>query len=447
MNNSVLAVMKSRFPGFVARKYPDFEKFMSAYFDFLEQDGEVINYLTNFMDNNDTSNEQALYWDNILSDLGWALGVELKIEKRVFILFLRDYYTSRGSFNSLKFLFKIIFDDEPEVDYPRDDLLMTSNSKYVGKIIMFVKDDNLGANELRKLQQAAQDFSLMGEGILSKSKMLIDSVVLNLGFLKLTISATDEFVSGESIKLIGPDFEFITENVPCLDLNPIGSIIPIEDGESVHVTGALYNGVITVNGVADGKIDSIEISDGGSGYSVGEVISANESCGFFARVAEVDVNGKINKIKVTNHGYGLKYIPSIYVRNSNGVGAVLEAISSTIGRPRRLNMIEPIIAGTQFIAGEVQFDDMIFDAKLNPIFISNSEWKNDNHIVGNNAVLIDSYYYQQFSYRVISETPMAEYEHIVKNEVHPTGYVLFSKLKLNNKDNIILNISDKVEFK
>lgn len=165
MNNSVLAVMKSRFPGFVARKYPDFEKFMSAYFDFLEQDGEVINYLTNFMDNNDTSNEQALYWDNILSDLGWALDVELKIEKRVFILFLRDYYTSRGSFNSLKFLFKIIFDDEPEVDYPRDDLLMTSNSKYVGKIIMFVKDDNLGANELRKLQQAAQDFSLMGEGL------------------------------------------------------------------------------------------------------------------------------------------------------------------------------------------------------------------------------------------------------------------------------------------
>ena len=126
MSNALTAVFNERFPSFVKRDYKTFESFMIDYFDYLQQDGHSVDYMQNYLKNFDTSNESSEYWDKILADLGYRLGLNITIEKRQFVTFLRDYYASRGSYNGIYFLFKLLYNEEPTISYPRDDMLVTS---------------------------------------------------------------------------------------------------------------------------------------------------------------------------------------------------------------------------------------------------------------------------------------------------------------------------------
>lgn len=444
MNNSILAVIKSRFPGFVGRRYPMFEKFMIDYFSFLETDGEVINYINNFLDNTDSANEAALYWDKILADLGWTLDVDITIDKRVFVLLIRDYYASRGTLSSLKFLFKLIFGKRAYVSYPRDELFIVSKSNYFNQTIMYVNASSISNNILRKIQNSADVFGLYGEGVLSKSKMIIDNATMNLGYLKLSVSSSDVFIPGESIKISGEDFHVIAENIPVLDIVPVSSVKPCSIGDEVIIPDALYHGKVTVSKLGRGIVDSVIVKNGGTGYKDKETILSTESNGFYGKI--VTKAGVVDSVSVMHHGYGMKQLPSIYAL-SDGVDAEFEAVSTTIGQPKGLTIYEPVLVSTSYNVGERDYGNIKCNVSLAAMFTTVSTWRNDNHILEQNCIIIDSYYYQQFSYKIESDVARPEYEHIVKGEVHPAGYVMFSKLKLNNHNTIKIKSSHKVTIK
>lgn len=62
---------------------------------------------------------------------------------------------------------------------------------------------------------------------------------------------------------------------------------------------------------------------------------------------------------------------------------------------------------------------------------SEGAWRDDRGSL-NSGRLQDSYYYQQFSYDVLSELPIDTYERVVRDTVHPAGYALFGTV--NSRD-------------
>jgi hypothetical protein len=62
------------------------------------------------------------------------------------------------------------------------------------------------------------------------------------------------------------------------------------------------------------------------------------------------------------------------------------------------------------------------------------------------AVVQDSKKYQWFSYEISSALPRVDYETFVKDIIHPSGFIMFSKLDMNDSVETVLDVSEP-EFK
>lgn len=78
---------------------------------------------------------------------------------------------------------------------------------------------------------------------------------------------------------------------------------------------------------AAGLVSEVAITNPGSGYSVGDAISASggSGSGFAGEVSEVDGDGKITAVTITNPGSGYTSTPTLSVTSDGGTGATLTA--------------------------------------------------------------------------------------------------------------------------
>ena len=74
--------------------------------------------------------------------------------------------------------------------------------------------------------------------------------------------------------------------------------------------------------------------------------------------------------------------------------------------------------------------------------IGSGYWSDTQSFLDDLMVLQDDYYYQIYSYEIISELMLNIYESVVKNLAHPVGYALFGKYAVRRE----LSISGKFSF-
>lgn len=429
--SKIAPIIRQKLPSFVTSLYPEFTEFVMSYFDSLEHDGRVINEITNFIDNTDSTNESAKYWDKILADLSWHLNTDFKVDKRLFVTFVRHYYMSRGTAKSIEFLFKLLYNTKPKIIYPRDKLLIPSNSEYTSNTTMYLKN-TASMSLLRRMQELAQNFGLVGTGITSGSLMIVDNVDLLEGKIRLFISTSDTFTPHESIELSGSNFKHIFENVPVFDIIPVKAKNPVTE-----YNFNVGNIPLSITSIDNGYIKDYVIKNAGSGYVVGDYIVDIYNSGVYAEVTEVSDNGSIEKIKIFSTGTPSSKPHTLNIISTTGVGAVIESVSDDkLGRPLQVSSTSPIFK-------EFEHNNIEFKFTKNAVHNSPKYWKNDNHILESNAVIIDSNFYHNYSYQIESNISRSEYEHIVQENEHPPGYVLFSKLKIELKDKLKGDVMNK----
>lgn len=421
----ITPIIKSRLPSFLEKLYPQFTDFITAYFEQLESDGQVINEITRFINNTDSTIENAKYWDKILADISWGLKEEFTVDKRLFILFVRHYYMSRGTAKSVEFLFKLFYNDHPKITYPRDKLLMLSNTEYRNTVTMYLKN-NVEANILRRMQELSQNFGLVGRGVTSGGSLIVDNVDIMNGYIRLFISTSNDFLPHETIELTGENFQHIFENVPVYSIDPISSNEPISE-----FNFTVNNIPFAITLLNLGKVIGVQIADGGLDYRVGDYFTDVEGVGIYGEVIEVDNKGTITRVQLTSTGIDTAKVPEIHLYTSTGRRAILNAIvDDKVGRPLKVVNHAPIFE-------EFTHNNITFKFTKKAFYESPKRWLNDNHIVESNAILLDSYYWHQFAYQIESGIARPEYEHFVKENEHPPGYSFFSQLDLEIKDAIV----------
>ena len=139
----------SQFPGFIREEGPNFVAFLKAYYEYMEQSGNVVEATRRIPDIQDIDRTVDDFIEYFRREFMINIPKNVLANKRLLAKHIREFYRSRGSQESYKFLFRAIFDKEIEFYYPGDDILRASDGRWVKEVVLRVaKPFNIDPNYL-----------------------------------------------------------------------------------------------------------------------------------------------------------------------------------------------------------------------------------------------------------------------------------------------------------
>ena len=217
------------------------------------------------------------------------------IAKRKLIKNIKDMYTAKGTRDGHKLFFRILFDEEATLIYPRDNMLRVSDGSWsTDKVIRIIET---GTSDFTKAIGQTVTGSTSGATALISTVIKFREGADLIAEINLDAnSVVGTFTAGE----------LVTTTDTTLDLEISGVVKGIVVGSDVTLGGAYYTtgDTVTVTGgsgnnaatarvesAGAGSIDEIVIENAGTGYSVGEelrfTLTNTEGTDVRARIAVV----------------------------------------------------------------------------------------------------------------------------------------------------------------
>ena len=247
------------------------------------------------------------------------------VSKRNLVKNIRDLYRAKGTRRGHELFFRLLFGETPELFYPRDNVLKISAGEWTT------------ATVLRIVGTQGNPTNLTGQTI-------TQTVDTDLGTEAAT--ATIETV-----------LQFQEGAVTVSEL-----VLNVDSIDGTFVSGAEVTGVD--NTAADqaiaGTVQSIiidaSVTDGGSFYTTGDVVTATSLTGEKGEITIVDVSpGSVEEVAIDNPGSGYSVGQDLFFNNANTEGTGASAKITCVG-----GAIAPE-AGDIAEYGMVEFDHIVFE--------------------------------------------------------------------------------------
>ena len=117
-------------PEFVNTNYPELVEFIKVYCLYLERENKSGFYLNQL----DHQRDIDMIEEELLTELQNEIGVPIprtfSADPRIFYRHLVEFYKSRGTPESIQAFFKLIYGDEVEIYFPKEDMLIPSDGKW-----------------------------------------------------------------------------------------------------------------------------------------------------------------------------------------------------------------------------------------------------------------------------------------------------------------------------
>jgi len=136
---TISALVQTQLPDFINGNHPQFKRFIELYYSWLEQNapagisntaGNTIYHamqIGDYRDIDETPDEFIRYFkDELLPHFPENPSLDIK----KILKSAREYYNKKGSEESLKWLFKALYDTDLEVNYPKEQILIASDGKW-----------------------------------------------------------------------------------------------------------------------------------------------------------------------------------------------------------------------------------------------------------------------------------------------------------------------------
>ena len=201
------------------------------------------------------------------------------LSKRKLIKSIKDLYSAKGTEKGHKLFFRMLFDDEAELFYPRDNMLRVSESTWSENSFMRVIE-NTGSNftelENQTITGQSSGASILIEKVTKFTESGTQFAQLQVSLDSLSGTFTiGETVNGASsisdVSMSGTVQELLTGAT----ITSGGQYYEIND--TVSVSGGNGQGQLIVKDIGSGSIDEIVIDDVVSGYVVGDSVVFNNS--------------------------------------------------------------------------------------------------------------------------------------------------------------------------
>lgn len=438
-DNNLHLLFKRQVPEYVKSTYPLFVEFLKAYQEFLQQ--TQSQELEKFRDIDTVTDE---FVERFKAELAYNIPLDDLQDKRMFLKNLREFYLSRGSEASYKFIFKTFFGKDVEISYPSKQMLRVSDGKWKQDVSIFVRNTSSTATTL---------FPMSGNYITIKSgnKTLV-SYVENV--VQYSDNIFEVFIQRDLVKSIGLD-----------------SKVSYTDG-TVEYSGDI---LLTPK--------SIKVLQPGKGFRVGDVfnLKTNLGDGCKIKVTQVDGNGGIVRAKILK--FALDYTSNFWSYLYAGQNTQLPPLEYfktgsdnflNVGDFASENYIEYGYASKQTYmfydqtipVGEASsgasrfFADTNYVGEVytqiysdNPIDVNLSDFAqilvevgacsiytgyylSQDGFISDEIYIQDSNYYQAFSYVIKVEEELRKYADLVKTILHPAGMKMFAEFQILNRINI-----------
>lgn len=282
-------------PEYIREENPKFVTFLQKYYEWLETNGNIYNELNKLSSITDIDSTDATYLDRIKEDLIPYFPQEILLDKAKFLKIVSSFYKSKGTQDSIKFLFRLLYNENIDLYYPKEQILKLSDGKWTLPLALRVTPNDVNILNIEQTVITGQT---------SKSTAIVEKAVESVD-RQLGIRYVELYVSNVS-KLFETG-EIITTHVtghPDIPVSAklIGSLSEIKINPLYR--GLYYNGYDTNIGY-DG--DPVTIVGG---------LNANSSnpIGATATVGDV-LKGSVKDIIIRNGGFGFRY-PSLFPDSS-----------------------------------------------------------------------------------------------------------------------------------
>lgn len=286
-------LVSSQLPEFI-RDEPSYEKFvafLNAYYEWMEENGKVTDRTKNLLNYTDIDKTSEEFLDYFYNEFLTYFPADILADKQKIVKIAKQLYQSKGTPQSFKFLFRLLYNTDVDFFYTKDAVLKASAGKwYVAKSLKLASSDT---NFL-----SVSNYRLIGET--TKSIAVIETAVTSEDKMEVFISDIQRlFQSGEFVRVIDLNNQDVLFNGQPLRAKIVGQISQIKINPVNR--GLLYR-----------PGDPVVITGG---------LNSNTGLGATATISET-TSGSIQRIKVENQGYGYREDPNTIITITDGGGAI-----------------------------------------------------------------------------------------------------------------------------
>jgi len=346
-DNKVSLLINRQVPEFVRDEYPLFITFLEAYYEYLEtkqgtQINDLISVSKDLRNLSDVDDSIEDFEQQFFNSFATYLPKDVTVDKAFLIKNVLPIYLSKGSEGSFKLLFRMLFSEELELIYPKNNVLRASDGKWTVDNILRIDTD------VRSVYTATGNtsFSLAQQVNNDEVEVYVSGVLKTI--------TTDYFIRKESkklvfntapaanseVKVIYTNFDIallknrqvtgVTSGATAIVEKSVKRIItdrlnlgfPFElfisdktlvgtfsGGEEIQATIIDDNdALITLRADTFSIVNRINVINGGSSYNVGDVVIVTGGGAVTDASAQVDdiVEGYIDGIVVNYGGAGFE---------------------------------------------------------------------------------------------------------------------------------------------
>jgi len=258
-------------------EYGNFTLFVQAYYEWMEQTGNVTDRSKNVLNYKDVDKTTTEFLEYFTNDFLPYFPKETLINKQEAVKIARQLYQTKGTPASYEFLFRTLYNSSFDVFYTKDAVLKASaGTWYISKSLKLSSTD---ANFLK-----TKNLRIFGNQ--SKSIATIENAIFVGNKIEVFISNIERlFTSGETARIVDSNNQDVLFDGQVLEAKIVGQVSQLKINTSVQDRGLLYqpgDPVIIYGGLTSntgigataiigdttkGSLQRINVKKGGYGYS------------------------------------------------------------------------------------------------------------------------------------------------------------------------------------
>ena len=291
-SNNISALVENQFPSFVKSNGPKLVSFMKAYYEWMETSGQATERFKNLSQYQDIDSTLDTFVQYFGKEVLGAIPQTTLSNKKLLAKHARDLYRARGSEESFKLLFRILYDEDIELYYPGDNILRASDGRWILDKSIRVSSPKTGTISSLVNQQitgATSGATARIDRVSSTTErgLLVDELFIT------NISGT--FVDGELIRNSSNSVNATIFNIsgPINVVTIIGGGSGHQSGDAVNLTGQSGGGSganATVLTVSDTSALTFRLVKGGHGYRANSTVT----------ITSVGIGGNFNIASLSN---------------------------------------------------------------------------------------------------------------------------------------------------
>ena len=348
--------VESQFPGFVREEGPRFVAFLKAYFEYMELSGNAIKEARTIRDNKDIDRTVDSFVEYFRKEFMINIPKEVLADKRLLTKHIRDFYRTRGSQESYRFLFRALFNKEIEFYYPGDDILRASDGRWVQETRLRVA----APSSVNPRTFEGKRIRGINSGATAFVEDIIATEALGLLVYDMTVrNVSGTFADGERVVNVDNTNEFTTVSSQVgsiIDVNVTngGAFHNLNDSVEIGDAGSTQSATGTVTEVTNRSAVTLKLVKAGSGYTRDNtrlIISGGNGVGFEAKI-ESYTSQPIAGLSINTDLIGpMRNVPlntsSFFVRRGANTARINTKLTGTVATSTVSNTITG--AGTNFV--------------------------------------------------------------------------------------------------